>query len=55
MQQLLAKLSAEYKMVKSAILKNKKELKCVQVAKGISRLSKSCCNFIEVMENLVLV
>ena len=37
------------------ILKNKEELKTVQVAKGIFRLSKAKCNVIEEMENLLLV
>ena len=45
--------SAEYGMDKSTIstiLKNKEEIKCAQVAKGISRVSSSCCNITEQME-----
>ena len=35
--------------------KNKEEIKSVQVAKRISRLSSSCCNVTEQMETLLLV
>ncbi|XP_014774301.1 uncharacterized protein LOC106872008 isoform X2 [Octopus bimaculoides] len=54
----VSNLSLEYRVAKSTIctiLKNKCKLKNVRVAKGITKLSKSRNNFIEEMENLLLV
>ena len=39
----------------STILKNKEEIKSVQVTQGISKLSSSHCNITEQMETLLLV
>ncbi|XP_029633927.1 uncharacterized protein LOC115209617 isoform X3 [Octopus sinensis] len=54
----VSNLSLEYRVAKSTIctiLKNKCKFKNVRVAKGITKLSKSRNNFIEEMENLLLV
>jgi len=49
-------LNAKYGMAKSTIstiLKSKEEIKCTQVAKGMSRLSSSRCNITKQVETVL--